>query len=139
MAPDGAPNSRAGSGSAGTFSPFLLGFDVLGVIAFVVIGRSAHAKGESLAGIASTAWPFLAGMAAGWLAGSAWRRPAALLPTGVAAWLCCVVLGMVLRVAAGQGTAAAFVAVALGFLALPMLGWRALARLFRGRRLRTPA
>jgi hypothetical protein len=37
------------------------------VLLFVVIGRASHTKGESLAGIASTAWPFLAGLAGGWL------------------------------------------------------------------------
>jgi hypothetical protein len=35
---------------------------------------------------------------------------------------------MVLRVVAGQGTAVAFIAVALAFLALELLGWRLLAR-----------
>ena len=38
---------------------------------------------------------------------------------------------MVLRVISGQGTAAAFIAVALVFLALFLLGWRLLARLAR--------
>ena len=40
--------------------------DVGCVLVFVIIGRDSHAKGESLAGIASTAWPFLAGLAGGW-------------------------------------------------------------------------
>ena len=39
------------------------------VLVFVIIGRASHTKGESLAGIASTAWPFLAGLAGGWLGG----------------------------------------------------------------------
>ena len=38
------------------------------VLVFVIIGRADHTRGESLAGIASTAWPFLAGLAGGWLA-----------------------------------------------------------------------
>jgi hypothetical protein len=38
-------------------------------------------------------------------------------------------LGMALRVAAGQGTAAAFVLVALAFLGLFLLGWRLVVRL----------
>ena len=99
------------------------------VLAFVIIGRASHAKGESLAGITSTAWPFLAGLAGGWLATRAWRRPGALVPSGVGAWLGAAGLGMVLRVAAGQGTAAAFVAVALAFLGASLLGWRLVARL----------
>ena len=100
------------------------------VLAFVIIGRARHgaAGGESLGGIASTAWPFLAGLAGGWLAVRAWRRPVALAPSGVGAWLGAAGLGMALRVAAGQGTAVAFVLVALAFLGLFLLGWRLVAR-----------
>ena len=104
------------------------------VLVFVVIGRASHAKGESLAGIASTAWPFLAGLAVGWLAARTWRRPFALWPGGVGAWLGTVAVGMVLRVVAGQGTAFAFIVVALVFLGLFLLGWRALARVAARRR-----
>ena len=99
------------------------------VLLFVVIGRASHAKGESLGGIASTAWPFLAGLAGGWLAARAWRRPFGFFPAGVGAWLGAVVLGMVLRVVSGQGTAVAFIGVALAFLGLFLLGWRLVAGL----------
>jgi DUF3054 family protein len=102
------------------------------VLAFVVIGRASHAKGESLAGIASTAWPFLAGLACGWLAVRGWRRPAALAPAGVGAWLGTVAVGMVLRVVSWQGTAVAFVLVALAFLGLFLLGWRLACGLLAG-------
>jgi FtsH-binding integral membrane protein len=47
----------------------------------------------------------------------------------VGAWLGTVVLGMVFRVVSGQGIAPAFIAVALAFLGLFLLGWRLLARL----------
>jgi hypothetical protein len=106
-----------------------LGFlaDLCCVLAFVVIGRASHSDGESLAGVASTAWPFLAGLAAGELAVRGWREPLALVPTGVGAWLGTVVIGQALRVAGGQGTAAAFVVVSLLFLGLFLLGWRAIA------------
>jgi hypothetical protein len=103
------------------------------VLVFVVIGRASHTKGEALAGIASTAWPFLAGLAGGWLAGRAWRRPYPLWPAGVSAWLGTVALGMLLRVVSGQGTAVSFVIVALIFLGLFLLGWRLLARLWPAR------
>ncbi len=98
------------------------------VLAFVIIGRASHQRGESLGGIASTAWPFLAGLAGGWLAVRAWRRPLGLVPAGVGAWLGTVALGMGLRVVAGQGTAVAFVLVALAFLGLFLLGWRVVPR-----------
>ncbi len=107
--------------------------DVGCVLVFVIIGRASHTRGESLAGIASTAWPFLCGLAAGWAAARAWRRPFALRPAGLVIWLCTVALGMILRVVSGQGTAAAFIAVALAFLGLFLLGWRLIAVL-AGRR-----
>ncbi len=79
----------------------------------------------------STAWPFLAGLAGGWLAARAWRRPSGTpLPAGVGAWLGTAALGMVFRVVSGQGTAVAFVLVALAFLGLFLLyGWRLAIRL----------
>jgi hypothetical protein len=103
--------------------------DVCCVLAFVIIGRASHTKGESLAGITSTAWPFLTGLAVGWVATRAWRGPLALSPAGVGAWLGTVAVGMVLRVISGQGTAFAFICVALAFLGLFLLGWRLAGRL----------
>jgi len=116
--------------------------DVGCVLVFVIIGRASHTKGESLAGVASTAWPFLAGLAGGWLvtvglAGRrAWRQPFRLWPAGVGAWLGAVVLGMAFRVVSGQGTAPAFAGVALAFLGLFLLGWRLLAQAVTGVRSR---
>jgi hypothetical protein len=103
--------------------------DACCVLVFVVIGRASHTRGEALAGIASTAWPFLAGLVLGWAASRAWRRPLALVPAGVVIWLATVTVGMVLRVVSGQGTAVSFTVVALVFLGLFLLGWRAVATL----------
>ncbi len=102
--------------------------DICCVLLFVAIGRASHSEGETLAGLARTAWPFLAGLALGWLAVRAWRRPVAIVPAGVAAWLGAAVAGMLLRVAAGQPAAAAFILVAFAFLGLFVIGWRVLAR-----------
>jgi hypothetical protein len=101
------------------------------VLAFVVIGRASHTQGEALGGIASTAWPFLAALAVGWLAIGlppvrGWRHPAALAPAGLTVWGTTVALGMAARVIAGQGTAVTFIVVALAFLGLFLLGWRLL-------------
>jgi FtsH-binding integral membrane protein len=101
--------------------------DCCGVLAFVVIGRHTHHDGDSLVGIWHTAWPFLAGLAIGLIAARAWRRPLGLAPAGVGAWLGAALAGMLIRVLAGQGTAAAFVVVTLAFLGLFLLGWRLLA------------
>ncbi|MBC6463036.1 DUF3054 domain-containing protein [Actinomadura sp. HBU206391] len=105
--------------------------DLCCVIVFVVIGRSSHDEAGSVTGLLTTAWPFLAGMAAGWTVTRAWRRPAALIPVGVGVWLTTVALGMALRALSGQGTALAFVIVSLLFLGATMLGWRAVASLRR--------
>jgi hypothetical protein len=107
--------------------------DVCCVLIFVVIGRVNHHAGETLAGVAGTAWPFLAGLAAGELAVRAWRRPLALAPTGAGVWAGTVAGGQFLRVLAGQGTAVAFIVVSVLFLGLFLLGWRVVAqRIFAG-------
>jgi hypothetical protein len=136
--------------------------DAAAVLVFVVVGRHAHDHGVSAPGVASTAWPFLAGAAAGWLlvagaglgrrrgrrrvggSGTGRRGPRvapdlAGLGAGVVVWLLTVAIGMVLRVLVGQGTAVSFIAVALAFLGLFTLGWRALAALVARRRHRGPA
>jgi hypothetical protein len=96
------------------------------VLLFVVIGRANHHDGGGAAGLWDTFWPFATGAVAGLLVTRWWRRPAALLPTGVGVWLATVTVGMVLRVLAGQGTAIAFILVAVAFLGLFQLGWRLL-------------
>ena len=101
--------------------------DACCVLVFVAIGRDAHHNGDSLAGLWHTAWPFLAGLAVGLAAARYWRRPQAIAPAGVGAWLGAAGLGMAIRVLAGQGTAAAFIIVAAAFLALFLLGWRGIA------------
>jgi hypothetical protein len=111
-----------------------LAADVCCVIVFVAIGRASHGEADAVAGLARTIWPFLTGLAAGWLITRAWRRPLPLVPTGIGIWLSTVAAGMVLRVVSGQGIAFTFVIVALVFLGLTLLGWRAAARLARSRR-----
>jgi hypothetical protein len=70
----------------------------------------------------------------GWLVSRGWRQPTALVPTGVAVWLCTVAVGMVLRKASSAGVAASFVVVASSVTALLLLGWRAAAALALRRR-----
>ena len=108
--------------------------DVCCVLVFVAIGRASHEEAASLAGFATTAWPFLVGGGAGWVAGRVWRRPESLVPAGVAVWGAAVVVGMVLRALSGQGTAVAFVIVAFVFLGAVLLGWRGGVALARSRR-----
>ncbi|MDQ2754667.1 MAG: DUF3054 domain-containing protein [Actinomycetota bacterium] len=99
--------------------------DLAAVLVFVGVGSDTHAHGLSLSGVASTAWPFVVGLAFGWLMLSlAHLRNAASPVSGLVVALVTVALGMILRVVAGQGIAFAFVLVALGFLGATMLGWR---------------
>lgn len=102
--------------------------DAVCVLVFCAIGRRSHAEGITVAGVAETAWPFLAGTTFGWLATRAWRRPTTLAPTGVVIWLSTVVIGMLLRKATSAGTALSFVVVASLSTAILLLGWRLGAR-----------
>lgn len=109
-----------------------LGIDVFLVLVFAAIGRASH--GEELSGLLVTAWPFLGGLALGWLVTLAWRAPAAPVRTGLGVWVVTVAGGMLLRTATGQGTAIAFVVVATVTLLVLLVGWRAVAAIARRRR-----
>jgi peptidoglycan/LPS O-acetylase OafA/YrhL len=108
--------------------------DVIAVLVFCAVGRRSHDEGLNIAGVATTAWPFLTGTVVGWLASRGWRQPTAVVPTGVIVWLCTVVVGMVLRKASSAGVATSFVVVASSVTALLLLGWRAAAALTLRRR-----
>src|SRR6185503_652025 len=92
-------------------APIALLADIVCVIVFCTIGRRSHAEGLTVAGIAQTAWPFLAGT--------------------VVVWVCTVVVGMLLRKATSAGVQASFVVVASIVTAVLLLGWRVVAALFR--------
>jgi hypothetical protein len=106
-------------------APAWLAADVVGVLVFCALGRRSHAEGLTVTGVASTAWPFLTGTVIGWLASRGWRRPTAVVPTGVVVWICTVAVGMLLRKASSAGVAASFVVVASSVTAVLLLGWRA--------------
>jgi len=98
--------------------------DLVAVLVFVGIGRGVHGHGLGLDGLVSTAWPFVSGLAVGWMLALVRRQELVSLASGLWVSVSTVALGMALRVVAGQGTAVAFVIVALGFLCAAMLGWR---------------
>jgi peptidoglycan/LPS O-acetylase OafA/YrhL len=102
-----------------------LSADVAAVLVFCTVGRRSHAEGITIAGVATTAWPFLTGTVVGWLASRGWQRPTAVVPTGLVVWLCTVVIGMLLRKVSSAGVAASFVLVASLVTAVLLLGWRA--------------
>ncbi|WP_439694091.1 DUF3054 domain-containing protein [Curtobacterium sp. SP.BCo] len=118
--------------------------DVVLIVLFALIGRSSHGESNAALGLWTTAYPFLAGWAVGYLVSVAWRRPLRFWPTGVVVWVLTVAGGMVIRVATGQGDVdgnplpISFVIVATIVLGVFLLGWRGIARLvLRGTSRRT--
>ena len=111
-----------------------LAADLAFILLFAAVGRRNHAEGLSIGGVIETAWPFLAGAAVGWLISRAWRRPTAVVPTGITIWVCTVAVGMLLRKATSEGTAASFIVVTTLTVALLLLGWRAAVTKVIGRR-----
>ncbi len=118
----GRPPAPGALASAGAVA-----LDVATVLVFVGVGRSVHRHGLTVAGMASTTWPFVTGLAVGWFVLLARHRPGRALGDGIVVVVATVAVGMALRVVGGQGTALAFVLVALAFLGLAMLGWRLVA------------
>ena len=110
-----------------------LAADVVLVVVFAAIGRASHHEAV-LPWLLETAWPFLAGLALGWLISLAWRAPLAPVRTGLPVWALTVAAGMVLRAVSGQGVVLAFVIVASIVLLVFLVGWRAVARLATRRR-----
>jgi|SRR5665213_1239386 len=113
------------------------GLDGVAVLVFVAIGRSVHQHGINLAGVASTLWPFAAGLSVAWLVVFATHQDPSQLLEGAEITLVTVGVGMILRVTAGQGTALAFIFVALGFLGATMALSRVIASALRRRLERT--
>lgn len=105
--------------------------DLAFVLLFVALGRSAHHHAYSIGGMISTTWPFAIGLGVGWLFVTFDHRSGTSLKDGSLIVVVMVSLGMLLRVLSGQGTALAFIFVALAFLGLMLLGSRLL---FRGLR-----
>lgn len=117
---------------------WVLAFDVLAVVVFVVVGRDTHDEAGTVAGVTETAAPFLIALVVAWAVTRAWRRPAAI-STGASVAALTVTVGMLLRrLLFDEGTAFAFVVVASVFLALTLVGWRAAARA-ASRKLSQPA
>jgi hypothetical protein len=106
-------------------TPLAAGLDTFAVVLFVAIGRREHERDSAIAGLISTAAPFLIALAIAWLVLRAWRHPTTVWPTGVGIWAIVVAAGMLLRsVVFDDGTATSFVIVATLFLGLFIVGWR---------------
>ena len=80
--------------------------DLAFVLVFVLIGRSSHAEAVDPLGVLTTTWPFAVGL----------------------------VVGVLLRVASGQGIEPSFVVVTAVVLGVLLVGWRLVAGLVGRRR-----
>lgn len=103
--------------------------DVVLVVVFAAIGRASHDEGLAPVAVATVAWPFLVGALVGWMLLVVVIAKRSWWVEGIVVWVCTLVLGMMMRVISGGGAQTSFVLVAGLFLALFLLGWRAIAAL----------
>lgn len=107
--------------------------DLAVIIVFVVLGRAEHDStaaegGSALTGLATTLAPFAVALGAAWAQPSIRRAPLAVR-SGLIVWVVTLAGGLALRsLVVGDGIAPAFIAVAAGFTALGIIGWRSIAR-----------
>ena len=132
-APDTHPTRPAGRTPLPWLLPLLA--DLVCVLVFAAAGKGSHEAGKSEWVVLAIVWPFAVGVLAAHAALVARGRSARpVVPAGVAVLATTYVLGMVLRVVSGRGIAVGFLVVAAIFLAVTLLGWRALAGLVARRR-----
>ncbi|MCZ4541089.1 DUF3054 domain-containing protein [Dietzia maris] len=107
--------------------PVMIALDAVLVVVFSTFGRGAHSEGLGVAQVWGTAWPFLIGLAVGWLILLATRRAPAAVGSGVLLWLATLVVGMVIR-GLGDGRVPhwSFMVVAGVVTAVLLIGWRAI-------------
>ncbi|QRY62559.1 DUF3054 domain-containing protein [Gordonia sp. PDNC005] len=135
--------SSSASSSRGLVGPLVVAglCDLIALVVFVAIGRRSHDEAGSVTGFLTTLWPFLIGAAIGWAVAYAFTRsdvflPSRIVPSGVVIWVSTVIVGMILRVVSGQGTAVSFIVVATIATGVLLVGWRALAAFSEARRSR---
>lgn len=90
-------------------------------------------SGEAWSGVPAAGWPFLCGLAVGWLALFAIRRDGLdplSFPTGFVAWLSTVVVGTELAAISDQSGDAATLVLAISLLGPLLLLWRPLWRYY---------
>jgi len=104
------------------------GADLLCVLAFALGGKSSHEAEESDWVVLAIVWPFALAVAVAhaWLSARG-RDTLRVWHEGAAITTVTYVVGMIFRSVSGRGLAAGFLVVAAVFLAVTMLGWRAVA------------
>ena len=106
--------------------------DVVIVITFATVGMFNHDSDHSLLKLGAIVWPFLIGLAVGWV-GAIWNGlrglrvwPGGLLVVGVTYGL-----GMAFRSLSGRGLETGFLVFSACFFVVTMLGWRGAWQLIR--------
>ncbi len=101
--------------------------DLVCVLAFAFGGKNSHEAGDSDWIVLVIAWPFALAAVLAHLGLNAKGREVKGLREGAIVVATTYVVGMLVRLAAGRGVAVGFLIVAALFLAVTMLGWRAIA------------
>ena len=83
-----------------------------------------HGHRGSLVGFLDTAGPFFVGLLVSWAVARAWKSPMLIWPFGVIICLSTAIVGQIVRLIVGQGSAVPFVLVSVGYFVLTMIGWR---------------
>ncbi|MGK2308517.1 DUF3054 domain-containing protein [Cutibacterium sp. V947] len=99
--------------------------DIICVILFATIGRASHGRALSPGGLLRTGTPFVLGLAVGWVIVVTARVPAQRWVAGLVVWASTLIVGMAVRYFTNQAVTVFFVTVAASFLALALIGWRA--------------
>jgi len=101
-----------------------LAYDVLCVMAMVIIGTRNHDTDTGVSGVLFVGAPFLIATIVMRLVPVVFKQPRSIL-SGVIIWIGTVAFGMLLRnFVFDRGTALAFIIVASVFLGVTMNGWR---------------
>ncbi len=105
-----------------------LAYDIVCVLALVVIGTRNHNEDTGLTGVLFVATPFLISVVVARVYALSLKKGVSSVEDGVTVVLFTVAIGMILRrFVFDRGIATAFIIVATVFLSSSMLGWRAVA------------
>lgn len=103
-----------------------LAYDIVCVLALVVIGTRNHNEDTGLSGVLFVAAPFLIAVVGARVYTRVLKRGELSVEEGITVVLFTVAVGMILRrFMFDRGIATAFIIVATVFLSSTMLGWRA--------------
>ncbi|WP_313280348.1 DUF3054 domain-containing protein [Timonella senegalensis] len=115
--------------------------DIAVVMIFAASGRSTHDEQNTLVGVFGTALPFLLALAIAWVTTRQWSFTTKGSARALLVWPAAILLALItwagglgLRVLLGDTISGGFPLVALGFLTLCLVGWRAIWALIESKR-----